>query len=74
MKNKIISRQSDETIYHAESLRVKYFNQKPTENENKYITTDARFATIIKVFKALDVKVSFKLEHNNQKFAYLIVN
>lgn len=33
-------------------------------------TTDARFATIMKVFKALDVKVSFNLEYNNQKFAY----
>lgn len=33
-------------------------------------TTDARFATIMKVFKALDVKVSFNLEYHNQKFAY----
>ena len=33
-------------------------------------TTDARFATVLKVFKALDVKVSFNLESNNQKFAY----
>ncbi len=27
-------------------------------------TTDARFSTILKVFKALDVKVSFKWEFN----------
>jgi DNA-binding XRE family transcriptional regulator len=33
-------------------------------------TTDARFATIMKVFKALDVKVSFNIELNNRKLAY----
>lgn len=32
-------------------------------------TTDARFATVLKVFKALDVKVSFNLESKSQKFA-----
>lgn len=33
-------------------------------------TTDARFATVMKVFKALDVKVSFNVELNNRKLAY----
>jgi HTH-type transcriptional regulator / antitoxin HipB len=33
-------------------------------------TTDARFATVLKVFKALDVKVSFNVELNNRKLAY----
>jgi DNA-binding XRE family transcriptional regulator len=33
-------------------------------------TTDARFATVLKVFKALDVKVSFNVELNNSKLAY----
>ena len=32
--------------------------------------TDARFATIIKVFKALDAKVNFNVELNRQKIAY----
>lgn len=32
--------------------------------------TDARFATIIKVFKALDAKVSFNEELNRRKMAY----
>ena len=32
--------------------------------------TDARFATIIKVFKALDAKVNFKVELNRRKIAY----
>lgn len=32
--------------------------------------TNARFATILKVFKALDVKVNFNVEFNNEKFAY----
>ncbi len=32
--------------------------------------TDARFATIIKVFKALDAKVSFNVELNRRKMAY----
>jgi len=33
-------------------------------------TTDARFATVLKVFKALDVKVSFNVELNNRKLVY----
>jgi len=33
-------------------------------------TTDARFATVMKVFKALDVKVSFNVKLNNRKLAY----
>lgn len=33
-------------------------------------TTDARFATILKVFKALDAKVNFNVELNNRKIAY----
>jgi len=33
-------------------------------------TTDARFATVMKVFKALDVKVSFNVELKNRKLAY----
>lgn len=33
-------------------------------------TTDARFATIMKVFKALDAKVNFNVVLNNQDFAY----
>jgi len=33
-------------------------------------TTDARFATVMKVFKALNVKVSFNVELNNRKPAY----
>ena len=32
--------------------------------------TDARFATILKVFKALDAKINFNNELQNQKFAY----
>jgi len=32
--------------------------------------TDARFATILKVFKALDAKINFNVELSNQKFAY----
>ncbi|HRN55993.1 MAG TPA: helix-turn-helix transcriptional regulator [Agriterribacter sp.] len=32
--------------------------------------TDARFATIIKVFKALDAKVNFNVELNKRKIAY----
>jgi DNA-binding XRE family transcriptional regulator len=32
--------------------------------------TDARFATILKVFKALDAKVNFNVELNKGKFAY----
>ena len=31
--------------------------------------TDARFATILKVFKALDAKVNFNVELNRQKIA-----
>ena len=31
--------------------------------------TDARFATILKVFKALDAKINFNIELQNQKFA-----
>jgi DNA-binding XRE family transcriptional regulator len=33
-------------------------------------TTNARFSTVLKVFKALDVKVSFNIESNNHKLAY----
>ncbi len=33
-------------------------------------TTDARFSTILKVFNALDVKINFNWEFNNQKLAY----
>lgn len=33
-------------------------------------TTNARFATILKVFKALDAKISFSVELNDQKLAY----
>lgn len=32
--------------------------------------TDARFATIIKVFKALDAKVNFNVELNKRKIVY----
>jgi DNA-binding XRE family transcriptional regulator len=32
--------------------------------------TDARFATIIKVFKALDAKVNFNVKLNRRKIAY----
>ena len=32
--------------------------------------TDARFATVLKVFKALDAKVHFNIELNKQKLAY----
>ncbi|MFA5619813.1 MAG: helix-turn-helix transcriptional regulator [Weeksellaceae bacterium] len=32
--------------------------------------TDARFTTILKVFKALGAKVSFNVELNNQRIAY----
>lgn len=32
--------------------------------------TDARFATIMKVFKALDAKVNFNVVLNNQKLVY----
>lgn len=32
--------------------------------------TDARFATIIKVFKALDAKVNFNVELNRRKIVY----
>ncbi|MBX2965622.1 MAG: helix-turn-helix transcriptional regulator [Cyclobacteriaceae bacterium] len=32
--------------------------------------TDARFATILKVFKALDAKVIFNVELNKRKLAY----
>lgn len=32
--------------------------------------TDARFTTILKVFKALGVKVNFNIELNNQTIAY----
>lgn len=32
--------------------------------------TDARFATILKVFKALDAKVNFNVELNGQTLAY----
>ena len=32
--------------------------------------TDARFATILKVFRALDAKINFNIELQNQKFAY----
>jgi DNA-binding XRE family transcriptional regulator len=33
-------------------------------------TTDARFETILKVFKALDAKVIFNVELNKRKLAY----
>lgn len=33
-------------------------------------TTDARFDTILKVFKALDVKVSFNIELNKREIAF----
>ena len=33
-------------------------------------TTDARFDTILKVFKALDVKVSFNIEINKREIAF----
>ena len=33
-------------------------------------TTDARFATIIKVFRALDAKVNFNVELNRKRIAY----
>lgn len=33
-------------------------------------TTDARLATILKVFKALDAKINFNVELSEQKFAY----
>jgi Predicted transcriptional regulator with C-terminal CBS domains len=33
-------------------------------------TTDARFATILRVFNALDAKVKFNVELNNRKIAY----
>ena len=32
--------------------------------------TDARFATILKVFRALDAKINFNIELQNQKFGY----
>ena len=32
--------------------------------------TDARFATSLKVFRALDAKINFNIELQNQKFAY----
>jgi DNA-binding XRE family transcriptional regulator len=32
--------------------------------------TDARFETILKVFKALDAKINFNVEINKRKFAY----
>ena len=32
--------------------------------------TDARFATILKVFRALDAKINFNIELQNQNFAY----
>ncbi len=33
-------------------------------------TTNARFSTILKVFKALDAKINFNVELNNQTLAY----
>ena len=33
-------------------------------------TTDARFATILRVFKALDAKINFNVELNKRKIAY----
>lgn len=33
-------------------------------------TTDARFTTILKVFKALGAKVNFSVELDNRKLAY----
>ncbi len=33
-------------------------------------TTNARFSTILKVFKALDVKINFNIQLNNQTMAY----
>ncbi|MFY8188282.1 MAG: helix-turn-helix domain-containing protein [Flavobacterium sp.] len=33
-------------------------------------TTNARFTTILKVFEALDAKIHFNVELNNQKLAY----
>ena len=32
--------------------------------------TDARFATILKVFRALDAKINFNIELEKEKFAY----
>ena len=32
--------------------------------------TDARFATVLRVFKALDAKIIFNVELNEQKMAY----
>jgi len=32
--------------------------------------TDARFETILKVFKALDAKINFNVEINKQRLAY----
>jgi len=32
--------------------------------------TDARFETILKVFKALDAKINFNVEVNKTKLAY----
>ena len=32
--------------------------------------TDARFASILKVFRAVDAKINFNIELQNQKFAY----
>jgi len=32
--------------------------------------TDARFATILRVFKALDAKINFNIELNKRKIAY----
>ena len=33
-------------------------------------TTDARFSTILKVFKALDVKINFNIESSSSYLAY----
>ena len=33
-------------------------------------TTDARFATILRVFKALDAKINFNVELNKRKITY----
>ena len=44
-----------------------WYRSRPTPKNS---TTDARFATILKVFKALDAKVNFNVELNKQTLAY----
>lgn len=50
----------------GELVEVKKAQISKIENN----ATNARFSTILKVFKALDVKVNFNVEFNNEKFAY----